>query len=44
MEGRAVCWRFPRGNVALALALPVHHKDLRQFRARIFYRPGPAGS
>jgi hypothetical protein len=37
MEGRAVCWRFPRGNTALALALPVHCKDLRRFRACTVY-------
>ena len=37
MEGRAVCWRFPRGNGALALALPEHCKDLRRFRACTVY-------
>jgi hypothetical protein len=26
MEGRAVCWRFSRGNIALALALLKHCK------------------
>ncbi len=37
MEGRAVCWRFPRGHCALALALPEHCKDLRQFRDSAVY-------
>ena len=37
MEAHAVCWRFPRGNTALALALPEHCKDLRRFRACTVY-------
>jgi hypothetical protein len=37
MEGRTVCWRFPRGKTALALATPEHCKDLRQFRVCTVY-------
>jgi hypothetical protein len=35
IEGLTECCRFPRGNCALAPALPKHCKDLRQFRVCI---------